>query len=85
MVCVTGRGAAPPEHCGGLRGYRLMLRRQAAGSQLSDPELFAAPVQRVSNIYLEDSRNAARRCETFRPIFTRRASTLSIGSISPCG
>lgn len=84
MVCVTGRGAAPPEHCGGLRGYRLMLRRQAAGSQVSDPELFAASVQRVSNIYLEDSRSAARRCEPSRPIFAHQASTLSIGFMSPC-
>src|SRR5713101_4864697 len=27
-VCLDGRGAAPPEHCGGPRGYRLMLKRQ---------------------------------------------------------
>ena len=27
-VCVGGRGAAPPEYCGGPTGYRLMLKRQ---------------------------------------------------------
>src|SRR5262245_46633809 len=32
--CLEGRGAAPPEHCGGPRGYRLMLKRQAGGSQI---------------------------------------------------
>src|SRR4029453_10046207 len=33
--CLEGRGATPPEHCGGPRGYRLMLKRQAAGPQIS--------------------------------------------------
>ena len=27
-VCLGGRGAAPPEFCGGPTGYRLMLKRQ---------------------------------------------------------
>ena len=27
-MCLGGRGAAPPEHCGGPTGYRLMLKRQ---------------------------------------------------------
>jgi hypothetical protein len=28
-----GRGAAPPESCGGPRGYRLMLKRQQQGGE----------------------------------------------------
>jgi hypothetical protein len=30
-ICVGGRGAAPPEFCGGPTGYRLMLKRQRVG------------------------------------------------------
>lgn len=55
IVCLKGRGAAPPEHCGGPRGYHLMLRRQAAGAELSDPNFIAASVQRLSNVSPEDS------------------------------
>jgi hypothetical protein len=36
-VCVGGRGAAPPEFCGGPTGYRLMLKRQREGAAMSDP------------------------------------------------
>src|SRR5262249_39302611 len=43
--CLEGRGAAPPEHCGGPRGYRLMLKRQAVGPQLSDSATLAASVK----------------------------------------
>ena len=31
-ICVGGRGAAPPEFCGGPTGYRLMLKRQREGA-----------------------------------------------------
>lgn len=55
IVCLKGRGAAPPEHCGGPRGYRLMLRRQAAGAELSDPNFIAESVQLLSNVYPDDS------------------------------
>jgi len=27
-LCLGGRGAAPPQHCGGPTGYRLMFKRQ---------------------------------------------------------
>jgi hypothetical protein len=36
-ICLSGRGAAPPEHCGGPTGYRLMLKRQREGAAMSDP------------------------------------------------
>ena len=32
-----GRGAAPPESCGGPTGYRLMLKRQQEGAAMFDP------------------------------------------------
>jgi len=43
--CLGGRGAAPPEHCGGPTGYRLMLKRQREGAAMSDPVLVEAGVQ----------------------------------------
>jgi hypothetical protein len=30
-MCLGGRGATPPELCGGPTGYRLMLKRQQDG------------------------------------------------------
>ncbi len=49
--CLEGRGAAPPESCGGPRGYRLMLKRQAAGPQLSDPATIAASMKLLAQVY----------------------------------
>src|SRR5258707_14121810 len=43
-VCVGGRGAAPPEFCGGPTGYRLMLKRQREGAASSDPVRMEAGV-----------------------------------------
>jgi hypothetical protein len=40
-----GRGAAPPEHCGGPTGYRLMLKRQREGTAMSDPVLLEAGIE----------------------------------------
>jgi len=44
-LCLGGHGAAPPEFCGGPRGYRLMLKRQKDGAAMSDPGLLEAGVQ----------------------------------------
>lgn len=36
-VCLAGRGASPPEFCGGPTGYRLMLKRQKEGESMGTP------------------------------------------------
>ena len=36
-VCLDGRGATPPQYCGGPTGYRLMLRRQEQREQMCSP------------------------------------------------
>ena len=35
--CMAGRGAAPPEHCGGPTAYRLLLKRQEQGESMCPP------------------------------------------------
>ena len=44
-LCLGGRGAAPPEFCGGPTGYRLMLKRQQEGGAMSDPIRLEAGIQ----------------------------------------
>lgn len=44
-LCLDGRGATPPESCGGPTGYRLMLKRQRDGAAMSDPVLLEAGIQ----------------------------------------
>ncbi len=44
-MCLGGHGAAPPEHCGGPTGYRLMLKRQRDGTAMSDPLLLEAGIE----------------------------------------
>ena len=36
-LCLGGRGAAPPEHCGGPTAYRLLLKRQKEGESICTP------------------------------------------------
>jgi Plasmid pRiA4b ORF-3-like protein len=36
-LCLEGRGASPPEFCGGPTGYRLMLKRQKEGEAMGTP------------------------------------------------
>jgi hypothetical protein len=47
-VCVDGRGAAPPEFCGGPTGYRLMMKRQREGAAMSDPLRLQAGIQMMA-------------------------------------
>ena len=47
-VCLGGRGAAPPELCGGPTGYRLMLKRQREGAGMSDPVRLEAGLQMLA-------------------------------------
>src|SRR5215471_13568476 len=36
-LCLGGRGAAPPQFCGGPTGYRLMWKRQRMGESMCTP------------------------------------------------
>jgi hypothetical protein len=47
-MCVGGRGAAPPEFCGGPTGYRLMLKRQREGAAMSDPVRLEAGIEMLA-------------------------------------
>src|ERR1019366_1087001 len=38
-ACLGGRGATPPEFCGGPTGYRLMLKRQDEGNAMLAPTM----------------------------------------------
>ncbi len=53
--CLDGRGAAPPELCGGPRGYRLMLKRQEDGPRVSYPANIGASTKAMAQVYGEDS------------------------------
>ena len=47
-ICLGGRGAAPPEHCGGPTGYRLMLKRQKEGQSMCTPVQVEAMIGMLS-------------------------------------
>src|SRR5664280_63764 len=44
-VCLGGRGATPPEFCGGPTGYRLMLKRQKEGNAMLAPTMVETGIQ----------------------------------------
>ena len=47
-ICLGGRGAAPPEYCGGPTGYRLMLKRQREGNAMCTPAQVEAVIGMIS-------------------------------------
>ncbi len=49
LICVGGRGSAPPEYCGGPTGYRLMMKRQREGAAMSDPIRLEAGIQMMAD------------------------------------
>jgi hypothetical protein len=88
-VCLAGRGASPPECCGGPTGYRLMLKRQKEGESMGTPAqvemviamLTAAhPDQPTSSWYLlrdaisDGMRSIDQRLEEYGPLEPNRFS-----------
>ena len=53
-ICLSGRGAAPPEFCGGPTGYRLMLKRQRSEATLCDAGLREAGIQLLAEACPEE-------------------------------
>lgn len=51
IVCLKGCGAVPPARCGGPTDYRLMLKRQQAGPELTDPASISASVRVFADAY----------------------------------
>jgi hypothetical protein len=47
-VCLAGRGASPPEYCGGPTGYRLMLKRQQEGDLMGTPAQVEMVIARLT-------------------------------------
>jgi len=50
-VCLAGRGASPPEYCGGPTDYRLMLKRQNEGESMGTPAQVEAVVAMLSGAH----------------------------------
>ena len=88
-LCLGGRGASPPEHCGGPRGYRLMLKRQQEGGAIADPASVEATIQMLASTHPDQPtrtwdllretldegwRSIDRRLEQYRPLEPNRFS-----------
>jgi hypothetical protein len=86
-LCLGGRGAAPPQHCGGATGYRLMLKRQKQGEAMcapvqmeallevlaaSDPEAQADTWQSLREVLNEGLESIDRRLQEYGPLEPER-------------
>ena len=54
-VCLGGRGAAPPENCGGPKGYRLMLKRQQGDEALFKPYSRETGIEMIAKAFPDQS------------------------------
>jgi pRiA4b ORF-3-like protein len=90
-LCLGGRGAAPPECCGGPCGYRLMLKRQQQGAAVNELALVEATLQLLTTTHpgqpasawnlLWDAvqqgwQSVDRRLEYYEPLEPQRFSLL---------
>jgi hypothetical protein len=58
-LCLGGRGAAPPQFCGGPTGYRLMLKRQRMGEAMCTPVQMEAVIAMLAASAKGVARNVA--------------------------
>ena len=56
-LCLAGRGAAPPEYCGGPTGYRLMLKRQKEGESMGTPAQVEAVIVMLTVVHPDRTPN----------------------------
>ena len=75
-VCVGGRGAVPPEFCGGPTGYRLMLKRQREGTAMSDPLRLEAGIQMLAEACPLARLNRRTRGISFAPRWVKVSRAL---------
>jgi len=86
-VCLAGRGASPPECCGGPTGYRLMLKRQQEGESMGTPAQVEAVIAMLTAAHpdqpasswdllrevMDDGlRSIDQRLEQYRPLEPNR-------------
>jgi len=87
--CLGGRGAAPPQYCGGPTGYRMMLKRQKQGEAMctpvqreavigmlaaSDPDASASHWQTLREALHDGFESIDRRLQEYGPLESERFS-----------
>ncbi len=75
-VCLDGRGAAPPQYCGGPTGYRLMLKRQEQREQMRPPAERDALAKLMAYLYPDQP---ADTWEVLRGALTQGCQSLDRG------
>ena len=98
--CLAGRGASPPEHCGGPTGYRLILKRQKEGDLMGTPAQVEAiiallteapPDQPASSWHIlretrdDGMRSIDQRWEEYGPLEPQRFSSATAPITRACG